>query len=132
MANSVTTQTLADSPSNVILLLTGVLDTSNEASAIKVDVSALTALPNGNTPTRVRIKRVQYSISGTLKVLLNWNATTDVRFLALSGQGEICFDHFGGLTNNAGTGVDGDVELQTVGYASGTETYTVILEMSKA
>ena len=131
MANVVTTQTLADSDKNTIILLTGVLDTPNETNAIKVDVSALAVLGNGNTPARVEIKRVQYSISGTLKVLLTWEATADVTFLALAGQGEICAERFGGLKNNAGAGISGDVGLATVGYAAGTETYTILLEMQK-
>lgn len=131
MANVVTTQTLADGDKHTTVLLTGVLDTGNEANAIKVDVSALVAMANGNVPTRVDVKRIQYAVSGSLKVLLTWEATADVTFAALSGQGEICAERFGGLTNNAGAGITGDIGLATAGYAAGTETYTVLLELQK-
>ncbi len=126
MANVVTTQTLLDGPRNCVVLLTGVLDTSNEANTIKVDVSAL------DPPCEaVTVERVQYSTSGSLKVLLTWEATADVTFAALAGQGEIDARCCSGLRNNAGAGVTGDVGLATVGWASGTETYTVLLEMRK-
>jgi len=79
----------------------------------------------------IRVDEIEYSISGSLKVILDWDASTDVVFLALSGQGEICTEKFGGLQNNAGTGVTGDIALTTVGWASGTETYSLLMRMTK-
>ena len=126
MANTVTTQTLLDGPRNLVILLTGVLDTSNEARVIKVDVSSYDPVP-----TKVRVDKIQYSIAGALQVLLDWDATTDVTFAVLSGQGEIEACKFGGLQNNAGAGVTGDIYLTTLGYSAGTVSYTVLLEMTK-
>lgn len=126
MANTVTTQTLLDGPRNLVILLTGVLDTSNEARTIKVDVSSYDPVP-----TKVRVDKIQYSIAGALQVLLDWDATTDVTFVVLSGQGEIEACKFGGLQNNAGAGVTGDIYLTTLGYSAGTVSYTVLLEMTK-
>ena len=126
MANVVTTQTLLDGPRNLVILLTGVLDTSNEARTIKVDVSSYDPVP-----TKVRVDKIQYSIAGALQVLLDWDATTDVTFAVLSGQGEIEACKFGGLQNNAGAGVTGDIYLTTLGYSAGTVSYTVLLEMTK-
>jgi len=126
MANTVTTQTLLDGPRNLVILLTGVLDTSNEARTIKVDVSSYDPVP-----TKVRVDKIQYSIAGALQVLLDWDATTDVTFAVLSGQGEIEACKFGGLQNNAGAGVTGDIYLTTLGYSAGTVSYTVLLEMTK-
>jgi hypothetical protein len=131
MANVVTTQTLLDGPRNIVILLTGVLDTSNEAKNTKVDISTFAAKTNGDTPTRVTVQEIVYTVSGNLKVLLNWDATTDVTFAALSGQGELCAEEYGGIKNNAGAGVTGDIELSTAGWASGTETYTVLLTLKK-
>lgn len=126
MANAFTTQTLVDGPKHAVVLLTGILDTANEAKTLKVDVSALSG-----APTRVVVDEIEYAVSGNLKVLLYWDATADVVFAALSGQGELCAHEFGGFTNNAGAGVTGDIELATAGYATGTETYTIVLHMRK-
>lgn len=126
MANTVTTQTLLDGPRNLVLLLTGVLDTSNESRVVKVDVSSYDP-----APTKVRVDKIQFSVAEGLKVVLDWDADTDVRFAAITGTGCLDACRFGGLTNNAGAGVTGDIALTTVGYASGTMTYTLVLEMTK-
>jgi hypothetical protein len=108
------------------MLFTGILDTSNEARVIKVDASSFDP-----AATKIKIDKIDYSVSGSLKVILDWDATTDVVFAALSGQGSLCADKIGGLQNNAGAGVTGDIALTTVGWASGTETYTLLVEMTK-
>jgi predicted aconitase with swiveling domain len=43
----------------------------------------------------------------------------------------MCFEEFGGLKNNAGAGVTGDVLATTEGWGSGTKSFTVILEFKK-
>ena len=126
MANTVTTQTLVDGDRNLVILLTGVLDTSDEARNIKVDVSTLVP-----APTRVRVDTIRHLISPGLVVVLDWDATTDVRFAALTGYDEVEAKCFGGFQNNAGAGVTGDIGLTTLGWASGTLAYTIILEMTK-
>lgn len=126
MANTVTTQTLVDGDRNVVILLTGVLDTSNEARNIKVDVSALAP-----APTRVRVDTIRHLISPGLIVVLDWDATTPVRFAALTGYDEVEAKCFGGLQNNAGAGVTGDIYLTTLGWSAGTLAYNIILEMTK-
>ena len=126
MANTVTTQTLVDGPRNLVLLLTGVLDSSNESRVIKVDVSTFY-----KTPTKVRVDTIRHLISAGLIVVLDWDATTPVRFAALTGYDEVDACRFGGLTNNAGAGITGDIFLTTLGYSSGTLAYNIILEMTK-
>lgn len=126
MANTVTTQTLHDGPRNLVVLLTGVLDTSDEARTIKVDVSALDP-----ACLLVRLDKIQFSITEGLSVILDWDATTDVRFAALTGTGELDACRFGGFSNNAGAGVTGDIYLTTVGWSAGTRVYTLVLELSK-
>lgn len=126
MANAVTNQTLVDGPRNLVVKLVGVLDTSNEAKALKVDIS--TYVP---ASTVVRIDKIFYNISSQLAVQLYWDATSDVVIVALVGYGTLDATKYGGLLNNAGTGVTGDIELATTGWASGTQTYTIILEMTK-
>jgi hypothetical protein len=127
MANTVTSQTLVDGKRNLVMLFTGVLDTSDEARVIKVDVSSF------NTPaTKVRVDSICCHTSGALKVILDWDASTPVRFAALFGNVEIEeMDEFGGIINNAGAGVTGDIFLTTVGWSAGSQTYTLLLCMTK-
>ena len=126
MANTVTTQTLLDGDRNLVILLTGVLDTSNETRIVKVDVS--TFVP---AATNVRVDTIRHLISPGLIVTLDWDASTPVRFAALTGYDEIETERFGGFQNNAGAGVTGDIYLTTLGWASGTLAYNIVLEMTK-
>lgn len=126
MANTVTTQTLIDGDRNLVILLTGVLDTSNEARTIKVDVSSYAPVP-----ARVRVDTIRHLISPGLIVILDWDASTPVRFAALTGYDEVEACKFGGLQNNAGAGITGDIYLTTLGWASGTLAYNIVLEMVK-
>lgn len=123
-ADTVSSQTLIDGTRNVVMKFTNVSGGDGESAVTKVDVSAL----NG-APTRVRVMKVHYSVAGMVATLL-WDADTDVRIMDLQGDG--CFDAtgFGGLYNNAGTGVTGDIKLTTTGHTSG-DSYTIILEIVK-
>lgn len=124
MADAVTSQTLIDGPKNVVMKFTNTSDGTGESAVLKVDVSALSG-----APSRVRIKKIHYSVAGMVARLL-WDADTDVTIVDLQGDG--CFDgcDFGGLYNNAGAGATGDVKLTTVGHTSG-DSYSIILEMVK-
>lgn len=124
MSDAVSSQTLIDGPRNVVMKFTNLSDGSGESAVKKVDVSAL----NG-APTLVRVMKIHYSVNGMVATLL-WDADTDVRIIELSGDG--CFDFcgFGGLYNNAGTGVTGDILLTTTGHTSG-DSYSIVLEMVK-
>lgn len=126
MANVVTSQIIIDGDRNAVVKLTGVLDTSNESLATKVDPADFTPVP-----TQFRIDKITYSISSQLAVQLLWDATTDLIILPLTDSFEICAKDYGGLQNNAGAGKSGKILLQTTGWASGTQTYTIILEMVK-
>lgn len=126
MANTVTSHTLIDGDRNLVMLFTGLLDTSNESRVVKVDVS--TFVP---AATKVKINKIQWIVSSQLTVILDWDATTPVRFLTLVGYDELCAKDFGGLQNNAGAGITGDIYLTTVGWASGSQAYSIILEMVK-
>jgi hypothetical protein len=125
MADAVASQTLVDGAKNVVMKFTSVSDGTGESAVTKVDVSALTG-----APSRVKINKIHYSTSGMIVRLL-WDATTDVTILELQGEG--CFDAtgFGGLYNNAGTGVTGDIQLTTIGHTN-LDSYSLILEMEKS
>jgi hypothetical protein len=50
---------------------------------------------------------------------------------ALTGREDMNFRSFGGITNNSGAGKTGNLLVQTTGYASGTQSYTIVLQMVK-
>lgn len=124
MADAVSSQTILDNDRNLVMKFTNLSDGTGEAAVTKVDVSAL----NG-APSRVSIQRVHYTVSGMVVTLL-WDATSDVRILELQGDGCLDFTSFGGLPNNGGDGVTGDIQLTTTGHTSG-DSYSLILEMRK-
>lgn len=124
MADAVVSQTIVDGVRNTVMKFTNLSDGTGESAVTKVDVSAL----NG-APSFVKLMRIHYSVNGMVATLL-WDATTDVRILDLQGYGTLDFTHFGGLPNNAGTGVNGDILLTTTGHSSG-DSYSIILEMEK-
>lgn len=125
MADAVSSQTLVDGARNVVMKFTNTSDGTGESAVLKVDVSGL----NG-APTRVTIKTIHYSVAGMVARLL-WDADTDVTIVDLQGDGHLCCEDFGGLYNNGGAGVTGDILLTTVGHTSG-DSYSIILEMQKS
>jgi len=126
MADAVATQKLVDGAKNVVMKFTNVSDGTGESAVVKVDVSAL-----NDAPERVKIVAVHWKISGmTVRVL--WDATTDVDALILTeGEGHHCYRKFGGIQNNAGDGVTGDISFTTSG-ASINDSYDITLEMQKS
>lgn len=126
MADAVTSQTLVDGPRNAVLKFTNVSDGTGESAVLKVDVSALQGAPSS-----VRIDKIHAATFG-MAVNILWDADTDVTCFVVPTDCGGCFDfcHFGGLKNNAGTGVTGDIRFTTIGHTAG-DTYTIILELSK-
>ena len=135
MADTVTSQTILDTPYRLVMKFTNVSDGTGESAVQKVDVSAFTAgsridSTTVSTCTDVRIDRIYYNNSG-MSVKLLWDATTDVEAIHLKDtQGEFDFSSFGGLKNNSGSGKTGDIMFTTVGH-SNTDFYWVVLEMTK-
>ena len=131
MADTVASQTIIDGPKTVVLKLTNVSDGGGEAAVVKVDVSALTALPNGTVCTGVVIEKIWWQCIG-MKVQLLWDATTNLFCIELgeNQSGHHDYTDFGGFPNNAGSGKTGDLLFTTVGHTS-ADTYTVILYMRK-
>lgn len=124
MADAVSSQTIIDGARNAVMKFTNLSDGTGESAVVKVDVSALQG-----APSKVDIQKVHYNVNGMVVTML-WDATTDVRILELSGYGCFDFRDFGGLTNNAGAGVTGDISFTTTGATSG-DSYSIVLEMTK-
>lgn len=130
MADAVTSQVIFDGTKTAVMKFTNISDGTGEAAVIKVDVSALQSA-NGVPCTSVNITKLDAMTIG-MGVDILWDATTDALCYTIGSDQFVTFDfrHFGGLTNNAGTGKTGDVLFTTVGAASG-DRYTIVLEMTK-
>ena len=131
MADAVATQTLIDGDKKVVQKFTNISDGSGESAVVKVDVSALATNSSGQTCTGVVIEKIWWQCIG-MKVQILWNATTNVFCIELgeNQSGNHDYTVFGGLSNNAGSGKDGDVLFTTVGNTS-ADTDTIIMSMRK-
>lgn len=131
MADAVTSQTLADGPKYAVMKFTNVSDGTGESAVTKVDVSALASSADGDTCSGVVIERIWWQCIG-MKVQILWDATSDQFCIELgeNQSGNHDYTIFGGLTNNAGAGKNGDIKFTTVG-ATTADTYTVILYLRK-
>lgn len=130
MANLITKQLLEDGERNVVVNVVGYLDTADAAGEVILDVSALSA---GNPVTnRLLIMHVEYSIEATLTCILQFDATTPVDAVDLYGFGKLNYEKVGGIPNNAGVGVTGDILLSTEGWSGGAKLhFTIKLKCKK-
>jgi len=132
MADAVTTQTLLDGERLAIMKFTNISDGTGETAVTKVNVSTLTASNSGKACTGVTVTKIT-SVCHGMEVRMYWDASTDVPFFlsTINTNYENDFSNFGGITNNAGTGKNGNIVFSTVDASSG-DTYTVVLEMVKS
>lgn len=141
MADAVTSRTLFDDGGHVVMMFTNVSDGTGESAVLKVDASALVG---GGTTTRYAIEAIAWANVGMGFNLL-FDADTDVLAFPTGNTTSSGFLDFvngpnrsgigsgggkTGITNNAGTGVTGDINLTTVGHTSG-DTYWLMLWLRK-
>ncbi len=126
MADTVTSTTILDGRREVIIQLTNESDGTGESAVTKVDVSALSP-----PATSLEIEAIWYSTQG-MSVELHWDATTDVLAWTVPADQTdyLDFCYFGGIQNNAGAGVTGDINLTTIGHTAG-DTYNIVLKLKK-
>jgi hypothetical protein len=95
-------------------------------------VSTLTSSASGKACDGVTITKIHASTHG-LEVQIYWDATTDVFCWCVPQNSTYTmdFEKFGGLINNAGAGVTGDVLFSTADASAG-DFYTIVLEMAKS
>jgi len=132
MADSVTSQTLLDGERLAIMKFTNISDGTGETAVTKVNVSTLTASNSGKACTGVTVTKITSACHG-MEVRMYWDASTDVPFFlsTVNTNYENDFSNFGGITNNSGTGKNGNIVFSTSDASSG-DTYTVVLEMVKS
>jgi len=131
MADAVASQIILDGPNKVVMKFTNVSDGSGESAVTKVNVSALSKGADGATCTGVALEQIWWQCLG-MKVSILFDATSDVLAIQLgeNQSGHHDYRDFGGIPNNAGSGVTGDIQFTTVGHSS-ADTYTIILAMRK-
>jgi hypothetical protein len=132
MANATTKRILADGYRNAVVELIGVLDTSNATLEPAIDISAdfTNNDPSAGTLNGLAICEIRYSISDQLAVQIEYDATADQPIAALAGRGKVCFPNFV-TPNRAAAGYTGDIDVITTGWASGIQTYTLVIEAIK-
>lgn len=131
MANSFLKQVIEEGARNLIVKLTGVLDTSDLSVTTAIDHTLYNMSGIGPTPTGFRIDHIDFAITDQLEIQLQWHATTNVVILPLAGRGKQSYHHYGGLQNNSGVGKNGDIDIVTTGWTSGTQVFNIILDMIK-
>ena len=132
MADAVASQTLVDDIKIAVFKFTNISDGSGESAVKKIDVSALATNQRGQACTRVTIDEIWWQCNG-MKVQVLFDASTDLLCIELgeNQSGHNDYSSFGGLTNNAGSGVTGDILFTTVGHSS-ADTYTITMKVRKS
>ena len=132
MADAVTSQTLLDGERLAIMKFTNISDGTGETAVTKVNVSTLTKYGAGFACTGVTVTKIT-SVGHGMEVRMYWDATTDVPFFlsTINTNYENDFATIGGITNNSGTGKNGNIVFSTADASAG-DTYTVVLEMVKS
>jgi hypothetical protein len=132
MADAVASQTLFDGERVAIMKFTNTSDGTGETNVVKVNPALLTPSASGRTCTKVTITKITALTHG-MEVQLKWKASTPVviETIPQNNSYQQDFSAIGGLTNNAGTGVDGAITFTTLDASAG-DTYTVVLEMVKS
>ena len=131
MADAVTSQTLIDGERLAIMKFTNISDGTGETAVTKVNVANLANSGSGKACTGVIVNKIT-SVCHGMEVRMYWDASTDVPFFmnTINTNYENDFSSIGGITNNSGTGKNGNIVFSTADASSG-DTYTVVLEMVK-
>ena len=131
MADTVTSQTIEDTPHKLVMKFTNTSDGTGESAVKKDDVSALQSNNSGVACTSVSVARIYWATRG-MGVNLEFDASTNVLLTGLPADstGDEYYDLFTGIPNNAGSGVTGDIDFTTVAHSSG-DTYSIILVLNK-
>ena len=137
MADAVTSQTILDNGGrDLVMKFTNISDGTGESNVVKIDVSALTSSAiTGQSCNRVVLQRIWFSNVG-MGFKLYWNADSNMFICQAPKDWTDTWDFtdssqtLPGISNNAGTGVDGDLLLTTNDHTSG-DTYSIVIWATK-
>jgi len=124
MVDAVTSQTLLDNKTRLIMKFTNISDGTGESAVTKVTASTFSC-------DELYIERVHFMTHGMGADIL-FDATTPVVAMSIPVNATMSYDFssFGGIKNNAGAGKTGNIKVTTYDFSSG-DRYTIILEMRK-
>ena len=129
MAVTATLQTIHDGARNLVVKckLTG---DGSDVTVLKLIDASTYSSPTPGIGASLKVVKIESVMDGFTAALL-WDADADVEFCNIPNQ-EMTqdFNDIGGLVNNAGTGITGDIMITTVGNAAG-EDGTIVLHMKK-
>lgn len=121
MAGEITIQKIVDGSRHTIIKATigGDADLTN---AVLFDASVYVGANTHN-----KLMKVEFGLDGFDARLL-WDATVNVDLIALPENylEKQCYEWFGGIPNNAGTGKTGDILITTVGLAAGDDGHIIL------
>lgn len=131
MADAVTSQTILDGERLFIAKFTNISDGTGETAVVKIDVSTLAPNSFNLACNGVKLNKI-YATTHGMEVRILWDASTDVFAWQIPQNTNYLMDlsSFGGIPNNASTGVTGDVLFTTADASSG-DMYTIVLECIK-
>jgi hypothetical protein len=131
MADNVTSQTILDGERLFIAKYTNISDGTGETAVVKVDVSTLNPSASGNACNGVKINKIWMAAHG-MEVRILWDADVNLLAWQVTSNGPYLMDFssFGGISNNSGTGRNGDIAFSTHDATAG-DSYTIILECIK-
>ncbi len=129
MADAVSTTTIYQDTTYLIVKITNLSDGTGESAVTKVDKSTFVG-PNGAEPTELVIEGIRGDAAG-MEVYLYADHTSAVPIARLGGLGRYKMDYrkTGGLST-AGAGNTGDILLTTNGHSSG-DSYDIVIYMRK-
>lgn len=136
MANTKTLKVITAGTKEAVVYLTlAYVDAATETDYVLFDSSVVAGLVGDTDPLTSNILEIHASVSAaaTARVWLEWDASTDVVALDIpvqSGPTQACFEHFGGLPNQAGSGITGDILLNATGLSTG-DIITVVLRVKR-
>jgi hypothetical protein len=131
MADAVASQTILDGERLFIAKFTNISDGTGETAVVKVDVSTLNPSASGNACNGVKINKIWMAAHG-MEVRILWDADVNVLAWQVTSNGPYLMDFssFGGISNNSGTGRNGDIAFSTHDATAG-DSYAIILECIK-
>lgn len=139
MSNTISNRTLLVTPKNAVIYMTLDSDGSEETDYVLYDSSVVSAAFGDTDTLDCTIMDIKATVVSTNavaaalpQVKLEFDASTDIMALGLPANQttELCFDKFGGLPNNAGSGKTGDILLTTTNLASG-DNITIIMTVKR-
>jgi hypothetical protein len=130
MANTVNIQKIVDGDKlSVIKVYLASDGVSGELSnQVIFDASALTGAANA-----ANLITIDYAITG-FSATLKWDATSPVPIMKILPDTPISHDFTfcGGIPNDAGTGITGDITLDTSGFTASGDSGFILIKVRKA